>query len=391
MTVVEDSGLDYQRRFAAAREAMADRDMDAVLLTGGPNLVYFTGATGMLEGTSGSRPIFCVLPADGDPVLLAHTLLGDELERSTPIEDIRTYDRLSDLPTAELRDLLESRGVASGRIGLEFGVETRFDAPVGDLLDFIEGQPGLSMVDAAGLLWELRRVKSEAELRRIEAAIEITGDAYERTFEATAAGDTEAEIARRMVDAMRDEGGTAPWVLMTSAPEDSGRIARSPGSRTVAEGEMVWMDAGCAVEGYFSDFSRAGVIGGPSEAQRRTQQAVHDATIAGIDAVEPGIPASEVAKQCDDALQGVIDATDSPIRTVPSRDAARVGHSLGLQVTELPSLSAADSTTLEAGMVLTMEPAIATDDGTFHVEENLVVTDDGARRLTPDRWELWSC
>ena len=67
-----------------------------------------------------------------------------------------------------------------------------------------------------------------------------------------------------------------------------------------------------------------------------------------------------------------------------------MGHGIGLQVTELPSLSEEDPTVLEAGMIATIEPGVATQYGTFHIEENVVVTAEGPRMLTPERWQLWS-
>jgi Xaa-Pro aminopeptidase len=68
--------------------------------------------------------------------------------------------------------------------------------------------------------------------------------------------------------------------------------------------------------------------------------------------------------------------------------AARVGHGLGLLVNELPSLNETDQTVLEAGMVVTIEPGVATSFGTFHIEQNVLVTIDGHQVLSKKGWEL---
>jgi Xaa-Pro aminopeptidase len=92
---------------------------------------------------------------------------------------------------------------------------------------------------------------------------------------------------------------------------------------------------------------------------------------------------ADVAREAEAALDGL----DLPVTARLSRLAGRIGHSLGLQVTELPSLHTGSDRTFRSGMVLTVEPAFATDYGTFHVEANLVVTEDGTRTLSssPER------
>lgn len=147
---------------------------------------------------------------------------------------------------------------------------------------------------------------------------------------------------------------------------------------------MVWIDGGCAVDGYFSDYSRAGVVGGPSDRQREAQRAVHRITREAVDAIAPGVPISGVARKAEASVE----ALDLPVTAKLSRLAGRVGHSLGLQVTELPSLVLESEGTFEPGMVLTVEPAFATGYGTFHVEANVVVTETGTRTLSESPWRL---
>jgi Xaa-Pro aminopeptidase len=149
---------------------------------------------------------------------------------------------------------------------------------------------------------------------------------------------------------------------------------------------MVWIDCGCAVEGYWSDYSRAGVVGGPSERQRAAQRAVHEITRDTVEAIEPGASIASVAERSEAAVESL----DVPVTAALSRQAGRIGHALGLQVTELPSLNPTSERTFRPGMVVTVEPAIATEYGTFHVEENVAVTETGARTLSDERWRLRS-
>ena len=135
------------------------------------------------------------------------------------------------------------------------------------------------------------------------------------------------------------------------------------------------------MNGYWSDFSRAGVVGRPSAEQARAQQAVHQITREAVERVRPGIPASSLAQFCYQRL----DEIGFPITSSIGRLASRIGHGVGLNLTEPPHIGLHDDTLLEPGMVITLEPGVATSYGTFHVEENIVVTPEGGEVLVPYR------
>jgi Xaa-Pro aminopeptidase len=141
---------------------------------------------------------------------------------------------------------------------------------------------------------------------------------------------------------------------------------------------MLWIDAGCAVGGYWSDFSRAAVVGQPSAEQYRAQEEIHEITWEAVQKVRPGICASQLAQACNTRLAGLNFAITSSISGL----ASRVGHGLGLDVTEPPHIAEYDDTILEPGMVITVEPGVAAEYGTFHVEENVLVTREGYEVLS---------
>ncbi len=131
---------------------------------------------------------------------------------------------------------------------------------------------------------------------------------------------------------------------------------------------MLWLDLSAIVNGYGSDFCRAGIFGGATAEQEELQSKVYEATLAGVAVIRPGIPASAVAEACNAAL---VRLGLSPLNV------GRLGHGLGLLSTEPPDVSLADNTILEPGLVITVEPTVIRDDGIFEVEENVAVTDDG--------------
>jgi Xaa-Pro aminopeptidase len=187
-----------------------------------------------------------------------------------------------------------------------------------------------------------------------------------------------------MKSGMLARGGADPWVLASFGPGNydfgSGAVDEQP----VEPGDLIWMDAGCSVGGYWSDFSRAGVIGPPSAEQHELQREIHEITIRGVELIESGRPVAEIARYCNEA----VDALRAPVTTPLSKLAGRIGHGLGLDVTELPHVAEHDATVLKAGMVVTVEPGVATTYGAFHVEENVLVTSDGREVLSDSPREL---
>ena len=374
---------EYPRRIQRMRALMEEHRIDALLLLTGPNLVYFTG---MPCGRSGSRPYFYLLSRKATPILIVHTGRQYEARAFTDVEDVRTYTQLSRIPIDTILGAIDDLDLRGERIGLELGAEMVMDLPYGEFLILQEALPKAEFLDASPLLWQMRMIKSEAEIARVAKACDISMEAYDRTFKAIRSGMSEAEIEKLMIYHMLEQGGESPWVLITSGAGNYDLVSKGGCSRRVAPGDMVWMDCGCAVDGYFSDFGRAGVLGGPTKEQEEAQREVHRVTHMAIDMMQPGTPVAEIAARCNEAVREL----RLPITTNISELAGRVGHGLGMVVTELPSLMEEDTTLLMEGMIVTIEPGVATDFGTFHIEENVLITKEGSRVLSEGNWQLWT-
>jgi Xaa-Pro aminopeptidase len=136
-------------------------------------------------------------------------------------------------------------------------------------------------------------------------------------------------------------------------------------------GDVLMLDTGASARGYFCDFDRNFAIGHADEAAQATYRTLWQATEAGLAAARPGRTCAQVfssmAKVIGDANGGI----------------GRLGHGLGTELTEEPSLAGFDHTVLEPGMILTLEPSMSAGDGRMMVhEENIVVTEDAPRLLT---------
>ncbi len=374
---------EYTGRVDKVRRLMADKRMDGLFLTTGPNLTHLSGYPSPWRSVS--RPFIFILPLEGDPILIVQNGRQFEARAYSWVSEVRTYTELSRAPLPETLQAFHDLGLSKGRVGAELGFEQCLDIPFLDFIQLQERLPEIEFVDVGPVLWEARMRKSEAEITLLRKACQITSRAYERTFPQLKVGMSEAEVARIMSISTMELGGSSPFVVITSGDGNYDFASKRPSQRKIQKGDLVWMDAGCSVGGYWSDFSRAGVVGGPSPEQERAQSLIHETTMMGVEMVRPGVRASEIARACNAEL----DRLDLPVTSSISGLASRIGHGVGLAVTELPHVAEYDDTVLEPGMVITIEPGVATPYGTFHVEENVLVTGDGHELLSTASRELW--
>jgi Xaa-Pro dipeptidase len=362
---------------------MAEEGLDALLLISSPNLVYLSGAS-VVELTAG-RAWYLLVPRTGDPTLVVQDWRKAEAVRTSWVADVSSYRHLSKVPFEHLDDLWESHRLGTGTVGAELGAELLLGIPWLDFEELLVHFSTTRFVDASDLLWRLRMVKDEGEVEFIRRACRITADAYASTFASARAGMRGRELVWRMKSAMLAVGGSDPWVLASFGPESYDFGTASPGDRPLEPGDMLWMDAGCTVSGYWSDFSRAAVVGPAAPEQRDLQRAVHELTAEGVGMIRPGRPVAEIAARCNEGMARLGAPVTIPLSTL----AGRIGHGLGLDLTELPHVAEHDPTVLVPGMVITVEPGVATAYGAFHVEENVLVTEDGHEVLSVSPWELF--
>jgi len=275
-------------------------------------------------------------------------------------------------------DALRERGVLGRSLGLELGHEQLFDVPYLEFCRLREALAGTKLVDAGDILWRARLIKSPSEIACLREACRVLSAAYAATFRAARAGMTELQLANLMHQRFNQAGAGDRFLVLTSGPGNYDLASKPPEQRPVQEGDFVWFDAGCTINGYWSDFSRAAVVGEPAAEQVAAQEAIHRITWEAVDQVRPGRTASSLARFCNDRVARLPFATTSSISGL----ASRCGHGVGLSLTEPPHIAESDHTVLEPGMVITLEPAVATTYGTFHVEEQVLVMPAGAEVLS---------
>ncbi|HSS61540.1 MAG TPA: Xaa-Pro peptidase family protein [Candidatus Limnocylindrales bacterium] len=243
--------------------------------------------------------------------------------------------------------------------------------------EVITSRTGASeLVDLGRAIRGLRLIKSEAEIEKLARAAELTDRAtYEvLTPSSLRPGATELDIATLIQSAIARFGGSLSFPSLVQSGPNSALPHLEPSSRKLAPGDFVLLDFGAAVDGYKADTTRMAVIGKPSDKQREIHQVVLEAHDAAVAAVRPGVTTGDV----DTAARRVIEAAGYGPNFFH-----RIGHGLGLEAHEDPSLDPGSQTVLQAGMVFTIEPGVYVEGfGGVRIEDDVVVTETGCRLLT---------
>jgi len=363
---------EYEARRVRMLAAMQAHQLDALLVADERTLWYLVGIGSAVGGGSRSRPRVLLLGADGRARLHVHQAEARvAAEQVEPSIEIVPYRALSCAPLSALMDDLARARV--GRLGAELSSELRPELTYQEWAALAAGD--WRLVDASDAVWATRQRKSEAELERMRAAVDVTARAYKAAWRSVGVGVTEAEIAARMATALRASGAQAVKTACVTGQGDYWRSAGVPRVRPVQSGELIFVDVGACLGGYWSDFSRSAVAGEPSPEQVRAHALIRQVTEAGVAALRPDRPIARAAQEIAKALRAAGLPDNAP--------AGRYGHGLGLLSTEPPSLALDDPTVLEPGMVITVEPSSIAEHGIYHAEVEVLVTAEGPRLLSP--------
>ena len=378
------SRAEMDRRYARAREVMARRQIDALLITGEENFQYFSGGSASLAlHYSNTRPSVLVLPLDRDPIIV--TQGRDYIELATYVTDFREYVDLLQFPHDLVVEALRDAGLRHRRVGAELGQEQRLGIPAGAYLALVAAMPDVEFVDAADIVIRLRMVKSTEELAYMRRAAEITGRARQRLFAGEIrAGMTERDVARAMRRLVLEEGGdrTSFVHLQLDLPGCKNQFHYE---RPLRRGQVLAVDAGAYVWMYTVDYPRMATLGPPTDLQKRAHQAVLEVNRRMTAALRPGLRCAELHRIALAAIEAVGATVDRPEKL----RRGRMGHGQGMLVTEPPSITPDDHTVLEPGTVISTEPGVRFGDVHFLWEDVHVITEDGHEQLTREPPTLW--
>lgn len=358
-------------RVEKARRLMAEHKIDALLLTGGTSLVYFSG----IQWGLSERLFALVIPRTGEPFVVSPAFEEDRAREQfatspfTGTADVRIWEE-HESPYQRVAQGLKDRGVASGRIGVEETVRHVF------IDGLAQAAPSLQLVSGTPVTAGCRVVKDAHELALMRLASDVTLKAYEAAWKSLKEGMTQRDFGG-LISAAHAQLGY-PGGASVQTAEYSALPHGSIQPQVIREGTIILIDGGCAVEGYQSDISRTFVLGKPSDKMRQVFDIEYAAQTAALKAARPGVPCEAV----DAAARTVIvDAGYGPDYKYFTH---RVGHGMGMDGHEWPYLVKGNTLPLAPGMTFSDEPGIYIK-GEFGVrlEDDMVITENGAELMTP--------
>ena len=345
-----------QKRLDGLRRAVSEMGVGAFLVTGLPNVSYLTGFT----GSSGY-----VFVTAGKAVFIT-----DFRYKSQSAEEVKGYDIVIQKGrwTDDVASLVGDLNVKKlGFEGRHVSFETH--AALSSTLKGVELVPSRDAVE------RLRLIKDDDELRRIKEAISRAERGFEENRSMVSAGVSEREAALGLEFNIRKGGSLkVPFDIIVASGYRAALPHGIASDKSIKDGDTVVVDFGGEADGYQSDITRSAVIGKPDGRQADIYRIVAEAQQRAIDAVRPGVPCKDV----DLAARGYIAS-----KGYGDYFGHGLGHGVGLEVHEAPSVSPMGEDTVKPGMVFTIEPGIYIPDwGGFRIEDMVLVTEDGCEVLT---------
>ncbi len=366
---------EFAERWERARAAMRAGGFDALLVTSEANHRYLSGHVTQ-SWLNKFRPVYMIVPLVGDPVIVALNSEVSVVRDTSFIRDIRSFVPSPDLGVKELADAIGERGLGVGVIGCEFGTGQRLGMSLTGLHALERLLPGARFVDAGDLFWRLRLVKSPAEVWYLRRAGEINGRAVAKVLPTVREGWSEREVYQELATAVMafgaDRPGYIPVNADTHAPDS---LTGGPTDRRLEAGHMVYVDTGCVHRGYWSDTARVFAVGRATDDQRRMYSIVFSALHRSLGVIRPGVQVSDIMRAA---------LAEFEENGVPRHMGllGRIGHGMGLDLFEPPPITIAADESVQAGMILCVEPNFATPEGAFILEENVLVTPEGTELLS---------
>jgi Xaa-Pro aminopeptidase len=350
-----------QRRQTVA-SGLAERKLDGLLISLGPNLRYlsgFTGSNGLLLLT----PVRSILFTDPRYTIQA-------AQESTCDVRIAKGPLVDDVMAAVAKLRLRRVGYEPGMMSCDAYESLDSKLPAKDKL-----------VAIRGWIEGLRMVKSPTEIDAIRRSVITNSKAFEQAVTRVRPGMKEQDLAAELEYRMRRLGAEKPsFETIVAGGVRSALPHAQPTAARLQTGELVVVDMGALQEGYCSDMTRMLFLGTPTAKVKKMYQAVLEAQLAGIDAVRAGARTAAV----DGATRKVLKGYGLDGAFIHS-----TGHGLGLEIHEPPRLGKRDKGRLQAGMAITIEPGVYIEGfGGIRIEDTVLVTEKGCEILTPTSKEL---
>jgi Xaa-Pro aminopeptidase len=332
------------------------------------NATYVGGFSVPSQMLVRSRLVFAVLPHTGKSRQIVVNMEESLARSESALDEVVSYNEFTESPIDVLAESLTEMVGHKAMIGLELDYipHEAYEALTARL-------PNMTIEDAGPLFSEARMIKMPSEIHALRTIGRAAHEMHYKVLEATKVGDTELDIASRIIDGLLKGGADHVLKLVVGSGDRSWHANAAATSRRIEEGEMIRLDIFGSKDAYLSDVARTGIAGEASAEQKNIWDKFIDLRQQALEMIKPGASTRQIYMTYARDLE---DFGYTPINFL--------GHGLGLTLHEEPYIDRYSDSKLEAGMVLAIEPYLMLPDRNwgFQLEDEVVVTDDGYELIT---------
>ena len=364
---------EYLKRLDNIHKKLENENIDAIVITSPANFRYFSGLDSNFW-ESPTRPWFLIISKNGKIKALVPSIGLSAIE-STFIKDIEVWQSPNpkDEGTSLLKKIIKTFAKNSN-IGFELGMETYLRMSIKEFLKIKKDLQEYNFIDSTNIVWSLRKIKSDLEIKNIEKVCSITSKVFNNLINKISLGMSEREIATIFKKDLINNGvDYIMYLSCASGINGYNQIICNPSEKKIGDGDILIIDTGSTLNGYYCDFDRNFGFGNINQKSLDAYNKLWNATEKTLEIIRPGISCKEVYESLSKNL------FSSNVKS----SVGRMGHGFGLQLTEPPSIMIDDNTILEKNMILALEPSIEIENDLMLVhEENILITQNGNRLLS---------
>lgn len=352
-------------RIRKLSEWLKEENIDFTFINAVPNIFYFSGVS-----CKPYERLFCILVfQEKKPVIVCPQMDLEHVKDYTQDFEVIGYN-----DNENPWQLIEKNLLNKEIIPKKFAVEK-------ELLSYFRVEklqglfPTAQVVPIDEKISSLRLIKDEEEIKKMSESARWADYAVKLGLAALEEGRSELEVVAIIEYEQKKKGikemPAAPMVLFG---ENSSFAHGYPGNNRLKKGDFVMLDLGVKMDGYSSDITRTFVFGEESNQQREIYEVVLEANLKAIEKCQIGSVIGEIDKASREVIEKAGYGKYYP---------HRVGHGIGLEGHELPSMSSNNTDTLKEGMIFTIEPGIYIPGiGGVRIEDEVVITKEGPELLT---------
>ena len=371
---------EFANRISKIQENLEKESLHAIIITSPSNFRYFSGLDSNFW-ESPTRPWFLVISQKNSIKAIVPSIGMTAIEK-TLIKDIEVWQspNPNDEGVTALKKIIKSFPKNSN-IGFELANETHLRMNIQDFINIREELSDYNFVDASKVIWNLRKIKSKMEVEYISKICSIASEVFDNFPDKIYSKITEREATSIFKKELINNG--ADYIMYMACASGQGgydQIITNPTEKQLKNGDILIIDTGSTLNGYFCDFDRNFGFGKISQTSLDAYAKLWEAIESTLEIIKPGINCSEIYSSLSKYLLSENNNNGS---------VGRMGHGIGLQLTEPPSIMQTDQTIIEKNMIITLEPSIELNKNLMLVqEENILITEDGYKLLstrTPEK------